>query len=84
MTAARLRTWLLRAWVALVLGFLMLPVVVIALASFSRTSYLTVPPRGLTFNWFIKVLGDPEYIHAIARARAFASAGSSPAWRSAI
>ncbi|HEY7437039.1 MAG TPA: ABC transporter permease, partial [Methylomirabilota bacterium] len=65
MTAARLRAWLLRTWVALVLGFLMLPVVVIALASFSRTSYLTVPPRGLTLNWFIKVLGDPEYVQAI-------------------
>jgi ABC-type spermidine/putrescine transport system permease subunit II len=36
-TAARLRAWLLRVWVALVFGFLMLPVVVIALASFSRT-----------------------------------------------
>ena len=60
MTAARLRAWLLRVWVALVFGFLMLPVVVIALASFSRTSYLTVPPRGLTFHWFTKVLGDAE------------------------
>ena len=57
MTAARLRTWLLRAWVALVMGFLMLPVVVIALASLSRTSYLTVPPRGLTLHWFTQVLG---------------------------
>jgi putative spermidine/putrescine transport system permease protein len=64
-TAARLRTWLLRAWVSLVLGFLMLPVVVIALASFSRTSYLTVPPRGVTLRWFAAVLGDPEYVHAI-------------------
>ena len=66
MTAARVRTWLLRAWVALVMGFLMLPVVVIALASLSRTSYLTVPPRGLTLHWFTQVLGDPEYLHAIA------------------
>ena len=65
MTAARVRTWLLRGWVALVFGFLMLPVVVVALASFSRTSYLTVPPRGLTLNWFTKVLGDAEYVHAI-------------------
>jgi putative spermidine/putrescine transport system permease protein len=64
-TAARLRAWLLRVWVALVFGFLMLPVVVIALASFSRTSYLTVPPRGLTLRWFTAVLGDAEYLHAI-------------------
>ena len=65
MTAARLRGWLLRGWVALVFAFLMLPVVVIALASFSRTSYLTVPPKGLTLRWFGAVLGDPEYVHAI-------------------
>ena len=65
MTAARLRGWLLRLWVALVFGYLMLPVVVIALASFSRTSYLTVPPKGLTLRWFGAVLGDPEYVHAM-------------------
>jgi len=64
-TAARLRTWLLRAWVAIVFGYLMLPVVVIALASLSSTSYLTVPPRGLTLRWFTAVLSDPEYVHAI-------------------
>ncbi len=66
MTAARCRAWFLRAWVTLVFGFLMLPVVVIALASLSRTSYLTVPPKGLTLRWFGAVLGDPEYVHAIA------------------
>ena len=65
MTAARLRGWLLRVWVALVFAFLMLPVVVIALASFSRTSYLTIPPKGVTLRWFGAVLGDPEYVYAI-------------------
>jgi putative spermidine/putrescine transport system permease protein len=43
----------------------MLPVVVVVLASFSQTSYLTVPPRGLTLRWFGAVLSDPEYVHAI-------------------
>jgi putative spermidine/putrescine transport system permease protein len=65
MSARRVRAWLLGAWVTLVLGFLMLPVVVVVLASFSQTSYLTVPPRGLTLRWFGAVLGDPEYVHAI-------------------
>jgi putative spermidine/putrescine transport system permease protein len=51
--------------VALVFGFLMLPVVVIVLASFSRTSYLTVPPKGLTLRWYGAVLADPEYVRAI-------------------
>jgi putative spermidine/putrescine transport system permease protein len=64
-TAARVRAWLLRAWVALVFAYLLLPVIVVALASFSRTSYLTVPPKGLTLRWFAAVLGDPDYVHAI-------------------
>ena len=65
MTAARVRTWLLRAWVTLVFGFLLLPVVVVVLASLSRTSYLTVPPQGVTLRWFVAVLQDAEYVRAI-------------------
>jgi putative spermidine/putrescine transport system permease protein len=65
-TAARLRTWLLRAWVGLVFAFLLLPVAVVVLASLSSTSYLTVPPRGVTLRWFAAVLGDREYVQAIA------------------
>lgn len=65
MTAAQVRAWLLRAWVALVFGFLLLPVVVVVLASLSRTSYLTVPPHGVTLRWFAAVLRDPEYLQAI-------------------
>lgn len=65
MTAAAVRAWLLRAWVALVLGFLLLPVVVVALASLSSTSYLTVPPKGVTLRWFGAVLGDREYVQAV-------------------
>ena len=65
MSAARVRAWLLRAWVTLVFGFLLLPVVVVALASVSRTSYLTVPPHGVTLRWFHTVLADPEYVRAI-------------------
>ena len=44
--------------------FLQLPVLVVVLASFSRTSYLTVPPQGLTLRWFAAVLGDAEYLAA--------------------
>lgn len=65
MRAARVRTWLLRTWVTLVFAFLMLPVVVVTLASLSRTSYLTVPPQGVTLRWFAAVLQDPEYARAI-------------------
>lgn len=72
MTAARVRAWLLRVWVALVFGFLLLPVVVVVLASLSRTSYLTVPPQGVTLRWFAAVLRDPEYVNAIGFSLALA------------
>jgi putative spermidine/putrescine transport system permease protein len=48
-----------------VLVFLQLPVIVVVLAAFSKTSYLTIPPQGLTLAWFGKVLADPTYLSAI-------------------
>ena len=48
-----------------VVVFLQVPVVVVVLAAFSTTSYLTIPPQGLTLAWFTKVLSDPAYLSAI-------------------
>jgi putative spermidine/putrescine transport system permease protein len=48
-----------------VIVFLQVPVVVVILAAFSTTSYLTIPPQGLTLSWFGKVLSDPTYLSAI-------------------
>ena len=49
----------------LILLFLQLPVIVVILASFTETSYLTVPPQGFTFKWYWAVLGDRSYLDAI-------------------
>jgi putative spermidine/putrescine transport system permease protein len=49
----------------LVLLFLQVPVIVVVLASFSETSYLTIPPQGLTWKWFETVLTDRVYLDAI-------------------
>jgi putative spermidine/putrescine transport system permease protein len=48
-----------------VVVFLQVPVIVVVLAAFSTTSYLTIPPQGLTLAWFGKVLSDPTYLSAI-------------------
>jgi putative spermidine/putrescine transport system permease protein len=48
-----------------VVVFLQIPVIVVILAAFSTTSYLTIPPQGVTLNWFAKVLSDPTYLSAI-------------------
>ena len=49
----------------LVIAFLQVPVIVVILAGFSETSYLTIPPQGLTLRWFEQVLTDPTYLSAI-------------------
>ena len=48
-----------------VIVFLQIPVLVVVLADFSETSYLTIPPQGVTLKWFAKVLSDPTYLSAI-------------------
>jgi len=53
------------SYVALVLAFLMLPVAVVVLASFSTSSYLTIPPQGVTLRWYGRVLDDRDYVQAI-------------------
>lgn len=56
---------LLTAAAAAVLVFLQLPVIVVALSSFTETSYLTFPPQGFTLRWFGAVLTDPDWLSAI-------------------
>ncbi len=55
-------------WLAVVAGlvvvFLQVPVLVVVLAAFSKTSYLTIPPQGLTLHWFEVVLADADYLEA--------------------
>lgn len=56
---------LLLAAAVAVVAFLLLPVGVVLLAAVSASSYLTVPPRGLTLHWFAEVLSNPDYLAAI-------------------
>jgi putative spermidine/putrescine transport system permease protein len=62
------------AWTVIV--FLQVPVLVVVLTAFSTTSYLTIPPQGLTLMWFGKVLSDPSYLSAI-RMSLFLAIGST-------
>jgi putative spermidine/putrescine transport system permease protein len=65
-----------RAAALAVIVFLQIPVIVVMLAAFSTTSYLTIPPQGLTLAWFGKVLSDPTYLAAI-RMSLFLAVGST-------
>ncbi|WP_312795355.1 ABC transporter permease [Tianweitania sp.] len=49
----------------LVVIFLQIPVIVVVLASFSETSYLTIPPQGWTLKWYEAVFTSSNYLSAI-------------------
>lgn len=56
--------WLLAFAAVAIVAFLQLPVLVVMLAAFSKTAYLTIPPKGYTLHWFEVVLQDSEYLKA--------------------
>jgi len=51
--------------VALLVGFLLLPLLVLLGTSVSTTSYLAFPPKGFTLHWFTAVLADEAWMDAI-------------------
>ncbi len=51
-----------RTVIILVYVFMLLPIVVVVLASISPTSYLTFPPQGVTLNWYAKAFAQDQYL----------------------
>jgi len=64
MKSDRLGSIALAAVAFFVVAFLQLPIIVVLLAAISETSYLTIPPKGLTLHWFSVVLNDVDYLAA--------------------
>lgn len=50
--------------VTLVLVYLLFPVVVVLLISFSSATYLRFPPPGFSLRWYTKLIGSDEWIDA--------------------
>lgn len=55
----------LYAVAALVLLFLVVPIVVIIPISFSSAQYLTFPPPGFSLRWYDRFLGRPEWLASL-------------------
>lgn len=65
-TARRRRAERLLGWyVALVLAFLALPIVVVMPSAFSAGPNLGFPPQGLSLKWFKNVVDHPEFARAL-------------------
>ena len=57
--------WILYTIAAAMMVFILLPLAVVVASSFSNTYIVTFPPKGFTFNWYVKVLGDSEFQSAL-------------------
>jgi putative spermidine/putrescine transport system permease protein len=51
-------------WTALVYAFVMAPIVVVVLASFTAAEYTSFPPHGLSLRWYLEIADNPEFIES--------------------
>jgi len=56
--------WLVRVGIALVYVFLLAPIVVVVLISFSSDPILRFPPTGWSLQWYATLLGNRDFIGA--------------------
>jgi putative spermidine/putrescine transport system permease protein len=54
----------LRISVAAVYLFLLLPIVIVVVASFNAAEYLSFPPVGLSLRWYVSFLSSPSFTGA--------------------
>ncbi|MBI4278101.1 MAG: ABC transporter permease, partial [Armatimonadetes bacterium] len=65
--AGRLRDAFLRTALALGVGFVLLPLVIVVLYSFSSVAYGAFPPPGFSLRWYGHLLQQPEFRGAFVR-----------------
>jgi putative spermidine/putrescine transport system permease protein len=54
-----------RIFLTVLCVFLFAPIVIVVVASFTASDFITFPPGHVSLRWFQKVLNDPEFIHPI-------------------
>jgi putative spermidine/putrescine transport system permease protein len=62
---AGIKTALLYTCAALVLLFLILPILIIVPISFSADQYLRFPPSGFSLEWYRRFFGRPEWLDSL-------------------
>jgi putative spermidine/putrescine transport system permease protein len=70
MTAAKIRTeaawrWLRIVISALLIVFLVAPMLIVVVISFSSAHFLMFPPPGWSLQWYRKLFGDPAWIESL-------------------
>ncbi len=75
----RARTVLLRSVLALGVGFVLLPLAIVAFYSFSSVAYGVFPPPGLSLRWYGHLLRQPAFGWAFLRSLGIALAATGAA-----
>jgi putative spermidine/putrescine transport system permease protein len=72
--------WVARGFISLVYAFLLLPIVVVVLASFNAGEYLKFPPDGFSIKWYVSFLHSAPLIDSLTlslRLAAVSACGST-------
>ncbi|WP_243730887.1 ABC transporter permease [Rubellimicrobium sp. CFH 75288] len=72
LSADRLWRWALWAATALVLAFLVVPILAVLPLSVNDSRFLTYPLRGFTDRWYIEFFSDPRWTRALANSAVLA------------
>jgi putative spermidine/putrescine transport system permease protein len=62
---AQLSRWWLVAVVGVVIVYLLVPLVAVLAGSLTATTFITLPPEGLSLQWYETALSDSAYVAAI-------------------
>ncbi|MBI4280528.1 MAG: ABC transporter permease [Armatimonadetes bacterium] len=60
----RARTFLFKASLAIIYGFMLLPIVIVVGAAVNAGEYLTFPPQGFSLRWFVRFFESGPFVRA--------------------
>ncbi|MDI6870584.1 MAG: ABC transporter permease [Bacillota bacterium] len=51
--------------IALIYAFLLAPIIVVVIVSFSESAYLVFPPKALSLRWYVAFFSDSDFVRAL-------------------
>ncbi len=60
-----LGAWILYTITALMMAFILAPLVIVVSMSVSDSYFVTFPPQGFTLKWYIQILQDRDFLEAL-------------------
>lgn len=57
--------WILGTITALMMGFILAPLIIVVAMSVSDSYFVSFPPQGFTLRWYAKILSDRDFLEAL-------------------